>query len=230
MRVFSRVATMIAQIPARGRPTELTQLQTGLFRLQSELTSGLASNDDQYEEVVRRAEAEPCLRLVYSDEKHDSLSREDPSLMDQFLRGASTPTLESPNVKRFLAGFLPKPCLQAIESGAVQGLEGIVAKRGVAVNDFTGWFHGTASDNKEVKQFRIIRFPDWNDTRLEVYNVRLEAKFESRRALWKHSDKISLDAEYKMRVYSASRSGLISRSQGAEQIVMKWIADAMRCP
>lgn len=236
---------MYAVVPGK-RPREFAQVQNGLIYLQTELTRGLDGDSDhlcKFQEVVRRADKEPCLRLEDSRERSESWSSGNLPLGTQvpltLLGGlvgaaavaAAAEIQKSINVRRCLDSFLPEPCLKLIRSGQVRGLQGIMDDKNVAVKDFLTFFGGTEGDSKVVENFCIIRLPDWNDTRLEIYCVKLEASFESIRALWMHEDKVSLHAEYKMRAYSASRSGLLSLSfkdpRAIQQSVQDWLDEAI---
>ena len=238
---------MYAVVPGQ-RPRELAQVTSGLIYLQTELTRGLGGDGDQlycFQEVTRRADSEPCLQLLDSRERSDSWSSGNLPLGAQvpltflggFVGAAVAATAgnvqKSINVKRCLEGFLPEPCLEVIRSGQIRGLQGVMDDRNVAVKDFLTFFGGAESDSKVVETFRIMRIPDWNDTRLEIYYVKLEASFTSVRALWMHEDKVSLHAEYKMKTYSASRSGLLSLAsrdpRAIQQSVQDWLNEAITC-
>ena len=211
---------MYALLPPQ-RKHELTQVQNGLVYLQTELTRGLSGDDlRMYQEVIRRADREPSLRLVESEERSKSWSSKNLPLTTQVPLtvvsvGALTPVTmkppESVNVKRCLESFLPGPCMEVIRSGQIGSLQGIMNDSNVAVKDFFTFFGGTERGRRAVKSFHIIRLSDWNDPKIEIYYVNLEARFDSTRALWMHEDKVSLRAEYKKKVYSASRDGLLSR-------------------
>jgi hypothetical protein len=149
------------------------------------------------------------------------------TLLGGGLLGAAASAIpqRSINVKRCLDSFLPEPCLEVLRSGQIRSLQGIMNDRNVAVKDFLTFFGGSESDHEVVESFRIIRLPDWNDTKLEIYYVKLEANFESVRALWMHEDKVSLRARYKMRKYSASRGGLLSRINQDPRAIQKSVQD-----
>ena len=231
---------MYAVLP-RKKPSGLDQVQSGLIYLQTELTKGLSGDDlRKFQEIARRAEREPCLRLEDSRERSDSWSSENLPLAAQvpmtmlgggLLSVVASKPQKSINVKRCLESFLPEPCLEVIRSGQIRSLQGIMDDRNVAVKDFLTFFGGSESDHEVVESFRIIRLPDWDDTKLEIYYVKLEAHFESVRALWMHEDKVSLHAQYKMRKYSASRGGLLSRidkdSRAIQKSVQDWLNEAI---
>ena len=236
---------MYAVVPGQI-PTEIPQVQNGLIYLQTELTRGLYGDDNLYkfQEVVRRADKEPCLQLEDSRECSESWSSGNLPLSAQVpltmlgvvgavAAGVGAASTGSINVRRCLGSFLPEPCLQVIRSGQITSLQGIMDDRNVAVKDFLSLFGGTEGDSKVVEKFAIVRLPDWDKTRLEVYYVKLEASFNSIRALWMHEDKVTLHAEYKMRVYMASRAGLLSLAskdpRDIQQCVQDWLDEAIKC-
>ena len=237
---------MYAVVPPQ-RPNELALVQTGLLYLQTELTRGLIGDDlYKYQEVVSRAELEPALKFECSSEHSDSWSSGNLPLSAQVpltlfggwvgaaAAAAAAPVQKSINVRSCLEGFLPDPCVEVIRSGQVRALQGIMDDRNVAVKDFLTLFGGAESDNKVVEKFCIMRLSDWNNTKLEIYYVKVEATFESVRALWMHEDKVELRAEYKMRSYSASRSSLKTLAEAKDsrviqQEIEEWLNEAITC-
>ena len=237
---------MYAVVP-RQKPTELELVQSGLLYLQTELTRGLVGNDlSKYQEVIRRADQKAILKFEHSEKYNDSWSSSNLPLATQVpltllggfvgatVAAAAAPIQPSLNVGRCLAGFLPDPCMEVIRSGQITALQGIMDDRNVAVKDFLTLFGGAESDNKVVEKFCIMRLLDWNDTKLEVYYVKIEASFESVRALWMHEDKVKLHAEYEMRRYSASRGNLRSIAEAKDsytiqQSIEEWLNEAITC-
>ena len=220
----------------------MTPVQNGLLYLQTELTRGLSGDDlRKYRETIRRADREPSLRLVNSEENSRFWSSKNLPLTTQvpltvLSAGALTPLTmkppESVNVQGCLESFLPGPCImEVIRSGKMGSLQGIMNDSNVSVKDFSTFFGGTERGREAVESFNIIRVSDWNDPKIEIYYIKLEARFDSTRAFWMHEDKVTLRAEYKKKVYSASRDGLLSRlvvsPYAIQMSVQSWLNGAI---
>ena len=140
---------------------------------------------------------------------------------------AAAPNVE---VRKVLNNFLPKPAMDLIESGRITDLQGVMNNKDVSVDSFLSIFGGTESANKCVQEFGFTRIRDWNEPCIEIYYVRLQARFESTRFLYMHRDENTLTAEYKMKRYRISPAQLreyIPSPYQARYIMQEWLDKAI---
>ena len=174
-----------------GQLARNSRREEKLLEVQSKLVQHTVGNQlEQFNYAVDQAEKLPSLTEVDSNEQKD-----------YWTIATSGRVSENITVRDKLTSFLPKPAMDLIESGVVSDLQGIMDDRNVPVTSFLTVFSGTRSADKCFQEFGFVRIPNWDEPLIEIYYVRLEAHFESRRRLWMHEDNNNLSAEFKMKRY-----------------------------